>query len=66
MRFGWFIAGGIEETRGFGKAELAIPVSGPKGKGTLYVGAVKEAGIWKLTLLQFSANDNIERLQLLK
>src|SRR5262245_21618139 len=63
IRFGWFIGGEIEETPGFGRAELTIPVSGPKGTGTLYVAAVKEAGIWKLTLLQFGPKDSMERLQ---
>jgi hypothetical protein len=40
------------------------PVSGPKGKRTLYVAALKEAGIWKLTFLQFGADDSAARMQL--
>lgn len=63
---GWFIEGVIETTPGFGKADLAIPISGPKGKGTLYAMAVKRAGVWTLTLLQFGTDGDLTRLQLLQ
>src|SRR3954451_18890614 len=33
---GWFISGSVEVTPASGHAELAIPISGPKGRGTLY------------------------------
>jgi hypothetical protein len=41
IQSGWFIGGSIEVTPGSGKADLAIPISGPKGKGTVYALAVK-------------------------
>jgi hypothetical protein len=63
---GWLIKGSIQVSPGFGYAELAIPVSGPKGKGTLYALAVKRAGIWTLTFLQFGADGESSRLELLK
>ncbi len=63
---GWLIKGSIEVSPGFGYAELAIPVSGPKGRGTLYALAVKRAGIWRLTFLQFGADGESSRLELLR
>jgi hypothetical protein len=65
MKAGWFIGGSIEVTPGSGKANLSIPISGPKGKGTVYTLAVKEAGIWRLTFLQFGADGESKRIQLL-
>jgi len=66
LKTGIFIRGEVEVTPGFGKADLAIPISGPKGKGTVYALAVKTAGIWKLTLLQFGADGDSNRIQLLR
>jgi hypothetical protein len=65
MKAGWFIGGSIETMPGSGKAKLSIPISGPKGKGTVYTRAVKEAGIWRLTFLQFGADGEPKRIQLL-
>jgi hypothetical protein len=44
LKTGWFVAGSIEITPASGHAELAIPVSGPKGRGTIYAEARKRAG----------------------
>jgi hypothetical protein len=66
IKTGWLIGGSIEVTPGSGRADLAIPISGPKGKGTIYALAVKTAGLWKLTLLQFGADGDANRLQLLQ
>ncbi len=62
---GRFVSGSIETTPASGHAELAIPVSGPNGGGTLYVEAHKQAGLWKLDLLQFGSKDSDERTDLL-
>jgi Cytochrome oxidase complex assembly protein 1 len=66
IQSGWLIGGSIEVTPGSGKADLSIPISGPKGKGTVYALAVKTAGVWKLTLLQFGTDGDSNRLQLLQ
>jgi len=66
VKKGWLITGSIEVSPGIGYAELAIPVSGPKGRGTLYALAVKHAGIWRLTFLQFGAEGESSRLELLR
>ena len=62
---GWFVTGKLEVTPASGHAELAIPVSGPKGSGTLYAEGRKRAGIWHLEMLQFGSKSSNERLDLL-
>jgi len=62
---GWFVTGKLEVTPASGHAELAIPVSGPKGKGTIYVDGRKRAGVWHLEMLQFGAEGSGQRLDLL-
>jgi hypothetical protein len=39
---------------GSGKASLTIPLSGPKGEGTLYVDARRSAGQWQFQRLVFA------------
>jgi hypothetical protein len=51
---GWFISGSIRETGPSGKASLGIPVSGPRQAGTLYLEAVKDAGLWELRRLELA------------
>ena len=65
MKIGWLVTGNIEVTPDTGSAELSIPVSGPKGSGTIYAEAHKHAGIWHLELLQFGKASSNERLNLL-
>jgi hypothetical protein len=65
LKRGWFVSGSIEITPASGHAELAIPISGPKGHGTLYMEARKRAGLWQLELLQFASEGSDERLDLL-
>lgn len=43
---GFFVTGDVHFSGTTGRADLAIPVSGPNGSGTLYVAATKQAGIW--------------------
>lgn len=64
LKFGWFSSGEIEVNEASGHANLAISVSGPRGKGTLYVESRKEAGQRYLDLLQFA--DEQGRLDLLR
>jgi len=65
LKKGWLVSGSIEITGPSGHAELAIPVSGPRGTGTLYAEAHKRAGLWQLDLLQFGTKDSSDRLDLL-
>jgi Cytochrome oxidase complex assembly protein 1 len=65
FKIGWFISGNIESNPGSGHAELAIPISGPKGSGTIYAAARKQAGLWHLLTLEFGMGGSSERVDLL-
>jgi hypothetical protein len=62
---GFFVSGAINVTKSSGDADLAIPVSGPKGKGTVYVTAHKNAGLWNYSLMQATITGTGERIDLL-
>lgn len=62
---GRFVSGSISVSGASGEADLAIPVSGPKGRGTLYARASKRAGEWHFSMLLF-APENGQRIDLLK
>jgi hypothetical protein len=49
---GLFVSGSVKVSGSSGKADLTIPISGPKGKGTIYVDATKFAGEWKFNRLE--------------
>jgi hypothetical protein len=65
IQAGLLISGSVEANPASGKADLAIPVSGPKGNGTLYVAAVKKVGRWSLTDLTFGENWSPKQIDLL-
>jgi hypothetical protein len=54
---GWWMSGQINVSGPSGQASLAIPLKGPKGKGTLYIEAEKRAGQWQYSLLEFEHSD---------
>ena len=47
----WYLTGNLETSGTSGKADLKIPISGPKGEGQLSIAAVKSAGQWKYSTL---------------
>jgi hypothetical protein len=65
LKRGWFVRGTIEVTSFSGHAELEIPVSGPKGHGTIYTESRKRNGVWQLQMLQFAQKESGERFDLL-
>lgn len=62
---GWWLSGSVNVSGPTGEASFAAPVSGPNGEGTLYVEAVKQAGEWRLTLLELEVQGTGERIDLL-
>jgi hypothetical protein len=46
MKDGLFVAGNINVSGSTGRADLAIPIAGPKGTGTIYVEASMMLGEW--------------------
>ncbi len=66
LREGLFVSGSIDVKGPSGTASLAIPLSGPKGKGTVYVEATKSAGEWKYSTLLVRVDGSEERIDLLE
>ena len=62
---GWFVSGSTNVDGAAGTADLAIPVSGPKGKGTIYVAATKSAGEWTYSKLVVEVAATKERIDLI-
>jgi hypothetical protein len=62
---GLIVSGSIETSGPSGHADVAIPVSGSKAKGTLYAVGVKSAGIWKFETLQVEVEGDSNRVDLL-
>lgn len=62
---GWFISGNINVSGPSGNASLSIPVSGPRGAGTVYLVAEKVAGEWIFERLELELEGTGERVNLL-
>ena len=63
---GMFVGGSINVAGSSGKADLTIPISGPKGKGTIYLDATKFAGEWKFNRLEVGFEGDPNRIDLLE
>ncbi len=63
---GWFVGGSINVTPASGDADLSVPISGPKGKGTVYVTAQKTAGTWAYSVMQAAIEGSSEKIDLLR
>ena len=62
---GWLVSGSIGIDKDSGHAELTIPISGPKGSGTIYTEQTKQAGVWHFKVLQFRDAGGSHKLDLL-
>ena len=62
---GFIVSGGVSVRGSSGVADLSIPVSGPKGKGTVYAKATKSMGGWQFTELVVEIKRTGERIDLL-
>ena len=56
IKDGWLVQGNVKSDGGGGSANFEIPVSGPKGSGTLHVRAVRPDDAWMYERLDLSAN----------
>jgi cytochrome oxidase complex assembly protein 1 len=63
---GMFVSGSVNVAGTSGKADITIPISGPKGKGTIYVDATKFAGEWKFNRLEVGIDGEEQRIDLLQ
>ncbi len=62
---GFLVSGNTNVNGASGEANLAIPVSGPKGKGTIYVAAKKSLGRWDYSGLVLEIANTHKRIDLL-
>jgi hypothetical protein len=62
---GWLLSGSVNVSDASGDADLSVPISGPKGKGTVYVTAQKSAGRWNYSLMQVAIDGSDEKIDLL-
>lgn len=66
LQEGFFTSGSIHVSGPSGNADLAIPVQGPKGKGTVYVAATKSMGLWSFRNLEVEVEASGRRIDLLR
>lgn len=66
IKRGFFTSGNIELSGSSGHADLSIPVSGPRGKATIYAVAQKSAGLWKFESLDIAFDQTSARIALVK
>ena len=65
LQTGWFVSGNIQVTSTSGNANLSIPMSGSKSKGTLYVVAKKIAGTSRFDTMEVEVEGDRQRINLL-
>lgn len=63
---GLFVVGNINISGSSGQADLAIPISGPHGKGTIYAVAEKSAGQWTFSVLVVEIKATGDRIDLME
>ena len=61
-----YVMGSINVSGASGHADLAIPISGPKGKGTIYAKAAKQGGQWTFSQLVVEIKATKERIDLIE
>jgi hypothetical protein len=62
---GWMMSGSINVSGGTGDANLAVPISGPKGSAKVYVTAQKIAGAWNYSQMIVAIETSGEKIDLL-
>jgi hypothetical protein len=65
IKDGFLMSGNTNVNGASGESNLAIPISGPKGKGTVYVSATKSLGQWNYSGLVVEVRQTRERIDLL-
>lgn len=66
VKDGVLLSGNTNVNGASGESNLAIPISGPKGKGTIYVSAKKSLGKWNYSGLVVEIGLTHQRIDLLQ
>ena len=61
---GFFVSGKTNVSGSSGQADMTVPISGPRGKGTIYFVASKFAGEWTFSKLIVEVGKTGERIDL--
>ena len=62
---GFLVSGHVNVNGASGKADLAIPIEGPKGSATVFVAASKSQGLWEFDDLAVEVKATHKRIDLL-
>jgi len=65
LKMGLFASGYFRVADHSGSADFHFPVTGPHGKGTIYVTARKKLGRWELTALEIDLDNDAQSVDLL-
>ena len=66
IKEGFLVSGNTNVNGASGEANLSIPISGPNGKGTIYVAASKSLGRWNYSGLVAEIVETHQRINLLQ
>ena len=66
IKDGFLVSGNTNVNGASGETNLSIPISGPKGKGTIYVAATKSLGRWNYSGLVLEIERTHQRIDLLQ
>ena len=66
IKEGFLVSGNTNVNGASGESNLSIPISGPRGKGTIYVSANKSLGQWNYSGLVVEVGQTHERIDLLQ
>jgi hypothetical protein len=61
---GMFMTGKVNTEGPAGEASLSIPISGPRGSGTIFAEATKSAGRWSFTTLEVEVKGTGRRIDI--
>ena len=62
---GFVVGGSVQLNNDSGTATLDIPVTGPKGKGSIHVDATKAAGTWTYSAMDVTVEGQADKISLL-
>jgi hypothetical protein len=62
---GFWLSGNINVSGASGRADLSIPISGPKGSGTMYIVGTKTANRWQYSIMEVEVSGRPSRVNLL-
>ena len=68
LEIGWFLPTGSLRTDagGGGQVDLTLPISGPRGSGTLIISGVRTRGVWESDRLIVTVDGTGQRIDLLR